>query len=132
MQRLISIRYFLLSILLWGCAGRDAIQQGPEPSQAAGSGTAWALYILVPLFLLLAALLLLCWMVVVSQRKALLLAEVSLHQQEIRSASLVFQLREASRRYKALQHKKGVSQWRDRKNSGRPLPEEEEDDFPEI
>ncbi|MBC9914714.1 hypothetical protein [Chitinophaga varians] len=129
MQRSISIRFFCLSILLWGCAGRDPIQQGAASSQTAGGSGAWALYILVPLLLLLAAVLLICWMVMVRQRKALLLAEVNLHQQEIRAASLVFQLREASRRYKALEHKTATSQ--PHKNSGSPHPEDE-DDFPDM
>lgn len=68
---------------------------------------------------------LVCWMVMVRQRKALLLAEVNLHQQEIRSATLVFQLREASRRYRALQHRADVSQ--DRHHAGGSFPEEDED-----
>ncbi|SKA29596.1 hypothetical protein SAMN04488128_103144 [Chitinophaga eiseniae] len=115
----------MLPILLWGCAGRDTIREGTAPSQATVDGTALALYILVPLFLLLGILLLVCWMVMVRQRKALLLAEVNLHQQEIRSATLVFQLREASRRYKALQQNAGVS--RGRGHSGSAFPEEEDD-----
>ncbi|NML38631.1 hypothetical protein HHL17_15590 [Chitinophaga sp. G-6-1-13] len=129
MQRFISIRSSFLSILLSGCAGRDAIQQGAASSQTAGSGTSWALYILVPLFVLLATVLLICWMVMVRQRKALLLAEVNLHQQEIRSASLVFQLREATRKCKALEHKTATSQ--PHKNSGRSQPEDD-DDFPDM
>ncbi|QJB30552.1 hypothetical protein HF324_03950 [Chitinophaga oryzae] len=118
----------MLPILLWGCAGRDTIREGTAPSQAAGDGTTLALFILLPLFLLVGALLLICWMVMVRQRKALLLAEVSLHQQEVRSATLVFQLREASRRYKALQQRADVSQGGS--PSGNPFPEEE--DIPEI
>nr|WP_295868086.1 hypothetical protein [uncultured Chitinophaga sp.] len=119
----------MLPILLWGCAGRDTPREGTAPSQAIVDGTTLALFILVPLFLLLGALLLVCWMVMVRQRKALLLAEVNLHQQEIRSATLVFQLREASRRYKALQQKADVS--RDSHHSGSSFPEEE-GDIPEI
>lgn len=129
MQRFISIRYFCLLILLWGCAGRDDARQDTVPVQTAGDSLVWALYILVPLFLLLAALLVICWMVMVRQRKALLLAEVNLHQQEVRAASLVFQLREASRRYKALERKTATLQ--PRKNSGGPQPEED-DDFPDM
>ena len=115
---------------MWGCAGHDPIRQDVvASSQTAGGSAAWALYLLVPLLLLLAAALLVCWMVMVRQRKALLLAEVNLHQQEIRSASLVFQLREATRRYKALEHQTATSQ--SHKDAGGPQPEDE-DDFPDM
>ncbi|MBC9929304.1 hypothetical protein [Chitinophaga qingshengii] len=117
----------MLSILVWGCASRGALQQDPPPVQAAGSGMAWVLFILIPMFFLLAALLSVCWMVMVRQRKALLVAEVNLHQQEIRSATLVFQLREASRKYKALLEGNTVSPGRGNKHSGASRPEDNDD-----
>lgn len=120
----------MLSILLGGCAGSGTLQQDP-PVQAADSGTAWVLYILIPLFFLLAVLLLVCWMVMVRQRKALLVAEVNLHQQEIRSATLVFQLREASRKYKALLNGNAVSPERGSKHSGTFRPEDNDEMNPE-
>ncbi len=131
MQLSSYIRYLVLPLLLGGCASSDTVQDGVVPLQESGSSLATVLYILVPLLLLLGTVLYLCWRVLVHQRKSLLAAEVNLHQQEIRSASLVFQLREATRKYKELQERLNSLQLQNHKDPNGPardaggLPEDQ-------
>lgn len=78
--------------------------------EAAGNDTLILLLLLVPVLLLSLAALYFCWVVLMKNRRSLMAAEVNLHQQEMKSASLVFQLREATSKYRELQEKMNLLQ----------------------
>ncbi len=60
---------------------------------------------LIPVLLFLLLLLCFGWVAFMRHHKELQIAQARLHQQEIKASSLVFQLREASEKYYALEER---------------------------
>ncbi|CAL1517893.1 hypothetical protein [Chitinophaga sp. MM2321] len=121
MRTQLPFTLFVLSILLWGCASRNAVPLSRWQQEQVSGSHPVLLLTLILLIISLSLFLFLGWVILLRNSKALQIAQINLLQQELKAASLVSELREVSEKYQVLEDElhDAQHQLRKGKNSSR-------------